>query len=144
MEAGCPSLHLLESSVPANWGSFPKPCAQTPSLEARGGEGYTLLLGTKGEQQPVTVSVEGLPLHLFSSRGAVKGPSPAQAWLYLQREVCGGERHGGEADGSLDVVIPPKDGNTLRQSRLERGEPESWGTGRPQGHRAAAHPNTPL
>lgn len=49
MEAGCPSLHLLESSALANWGSFPKPCVQTPSLEARGGEGCKLLLGTRGE-----------------------------------------------------------------------------------------------
>lgn len=54
MEAGCPSLHLLESSAPANWGSFPKPCVQTPSLEARGGEGCQLLLGTKGESSSLT------------------------------------------------------------------------------------------
>ena len=29
------SRRLLASSAPASWASFPKPCAQTPSLEAR-------------------------------------------------------------------------------------------------------------
>lgn len=73
MEAGCPSLHRLENSAPANWGSFPKPCVQTPSLEARGGEGCKLLLGTKGdkrgEQQPKAWAGAGggLPLPLLIS-----------------------------------------------------------------------------
>lgn len=37
----------------------------------------------------------------------------APAWRYLQGEVGGGEGHLGEADGPLDVMITPEDGNTL-------------------------------
>lgn len=70
MEAGCPSLHLRESSAPANWGSFPRPCVQTPSLEARR-ERCKLLLGTRGEQQP-NQGRRGLPLHPIKGEALVR------------------------------------------------------------------------
>lgn len=37
----------------------------------------------------------------------------AQGWPYLQSEVGSGERHLGEADGPLDVMVTPEDGNAL-------------------------------
>lgn len=46
-------------------------------------------------------------------RGLPCGPCPASGWCYLQSEVSGGEGHLGEANGPLDVMIAPEDGNTL-------------------------------
>lgn len=74
----------------------------------------------------------GLPAAASSQARAPRGPGRAQDWRYLQSEVGRGEGHLGEADGPLDVVISPQDGNALCQPGLE--ETGNHGT---TGHRGS-------
>lgn len=61
MEAGCLSQRRLESSAPANWGSFPKPCAQTPSSEARGGGGMKITITLAVDRASLSFRGSGTP-----------------------------------------------------------------------------------
>ena len=61
---------------------------------------------------------------------------PLTSWApsYLQSEVSGREGHVGEADGPLDVVVPPQDGDAGGQPGLEgktRWDPRRRGSHTP-------------
>lgn len=85
---------------------------------------------------------EGVQITTRDSRGqgqsrpqgaGVSSLLPAQGWCYLQCEISSGEGHWGEANGPLDMMIPPEDGDTLCQPCLEMGGKEtmehgSWGS----------------
>lgn len=125
MGVGCLSPSHWESSALANWESFPKPCVQTPSekqserkhYHQEGGVWHRWRMGDGGWGCLLWPLPQLRP----------PGSNPvALCWCYLQGEVRGGEGHLGEADGPLDVMVAPEDGNTRGQARLERRRP--WGT----------------
>lgn len=116
MGAAGPSRRLLASSALASWASFPKPCAQTPSSETRRWGRWKL---PPRRQGAVQAKPRGAGRGCARVGSACSCPLTSWAPSYLQSEVGGGEGHVGEADGPLDVVVPPQNGDAGGQPGLE-------------------------